>query len=206
MTWQLVGSVSSSDRLITIPHVFYDRLIIIEPICPDRKPTWFEAGWIQQLRNIPNVGITRSGKRKIDLEKQEIKFDSLSPIPYKLEFISRDWIPRITLNVWENDMPLYPINSTNNPLASGEFISKSVTVSTTVIKLLDVNPNRKTASFFNPDSTKSVYLDLVNTVSATNAAFVIPPGQSFVMDLSWSGEMYGIVKTGTVAVGIREFL
>lgn len=206
MAWQLVSSVSSAASLITIPHEFRDRLIIVEAICPDRKPTWYEAGWLQQLKDAPNVGITRSGKRKIYLEKQEIKFDSLSPTPYKLEFISRDWIPRITLNIWENDMPLYPINSTNNQLASTEFISKSVTVSNTVTKLLDVNPNRKTASFFNPDSSKSVYLDLINTVSATSAAFVIPPGQSFVMDLSWTGEMYGVIKNGTISMGVREFL
>lgn len=206
MTWELVSSISSTSSLITIPYDFHDRLIVVEAICPDSKPSWHEAGWLSQVRDIPNVGISKSGKRKIYLERQEVKFDSLTPIPYQLEFIAREWIPRITLNVWENTMPLYPITTTNSPQASGEFTSKTVPVKNEVTKLLDINTNRKSASFFNPDTSKSIYLDLVNTVSATNAAFVIPPGQSLVMDLQWTGEIYGIVKTGTVTVSVREFL
>lgn len=102
-------------------------------------------------------------------------------------------------------MPLYPIASINNPQSTGEFTTKNVTVSTTVTKLLDVNTNRKCCTFFNPDTAKTVYLDVINTVSPTSAAFVIPPGSVYVSDFSWTGEIHAVVKTGTISVTIREF-
>lgn len=104
--WQLVYTISNSalnGSAIAVPYYFNSPLLIVEAICPVRKPRWYEAGWIKQVKTVPNVGTTKSYLGKIYLEKQEVPIKQLNPLPYTLEFIPRDWIPSITLNFWEND-------------------------------------------------------------------------------------------------------
>ncbi len=210
MTWQLVHSVTVNalNNSIQIPYPFIDTILVVEAICTNAKPTWFSAGYLYPIIDIPNVGNTRGIYRKVNLTKQIIRFDQvLAADFYTLEFVANNWIPNITLNFWEHTMPLYPISSDLliNPTQSSAVTSKTVAVTTTVTKLLDINTTRKAFSIYNPDSSKTVYVDVVNTVSTTVASFIIPPGQAYVSDFSWGGEVYAIIKTGTITVVIREF-
>ena len=105
------------------------------------------------------------------------------------------------------DMPLYPISSNDpNPLASTAFVTTNYAVTTTaVLKIASANPARKELTIYNTDIKNSLCLDLVNTVSATNAAFVVPPGQVYISDIEWLGEVYAIAKGGPVNITVREF-
>lgn len=209
MTWQLVYTVSAAGGTISIPHTFTDSLIIVEAICPTAKPSWHEAGWLYQLKDIPNVGITRGATTKtIYLERQEVKFERLTPVPYTLKFVSRHWIPDITLNFWENDMSLYPINPPESVSVYQTATANTTTVATTatVSKVVSANAARKGLSFYNPGNGKLVYLDVVNTVSSTNAKFAIPAGTSLVMDINWVGDMYAVSPSGTSNLQVTEYL
>lgn len=102
MTWQLVETVSSSalNSPVIINHSFYNSLIVVEASCSDARPSWHEAGWLIQKRNISNIGLTKGNRKRIYLEKQEVRFDFLDLSPYTLEFVAKHWIPNITLKFW----------------------------------------------------------------------------------------------------------
>lgn len=105
------------------------------------------------------------------------------------------------------DMPLYPINpDLTSPLSSTAFISTSYAVTATAaMKIAAANSARKELSIFNSDTKNSLYVDLVNTVNTTVAAFVIPPGQAYISDIHWTGDVWAIAKGGTINIIVREF-
>lgn len=195
MTWQLVYTVSASGGRISIPHTFTDSLIIVEAICDTARPSWHEAGWLYQLKDIPDVGITRSAYTKtIYLERQEVKFERLTPVPYKLEFVPRYWIPEITLNVWENDMPLYPSVNQPQPIDSGfADYEQSFTLNVTTDPLLiaPADSNRRGISVYNSSNAAILYLDFSAAgVQSASPLVEIPPLTRYVDDIKWRGEWY----------------
>lgn len=105
------------------------------------------------------------------------------------------------------DMPLYPINpDLTSPLSSTAFVSTSYAVTATAaMKIAAANPTRKELSIFNSDTKNSLYVDLINTVTTTVAAFIIPPGQAYISDIRWTGDVWAIAKGGTVNIIVREF-
>lgn len=105
------------------------------------------------------------------------------------------------------DMPLYPISSNDpNPIASTAFTTNSYAVTTNAaLKIASTNAQRKELTIYNSDAKNSLYIDLVNTVTTTTAAFVVPPGQVYISDIEWLGEVWAIAKGGTINVTVREF-
>lgn len=121
-------------------------------------------------------------------------------IPPHLDSNSIQW----SLSV---DMPLYPINpDVISPTSSTAFTSNTYQVtSTAAMKIAPSNPARKELSIFNADTKNNLYVDLVNTVTTSVAAFVIPPNQVYVSDLHWVGEVWAIAKGANISVVVREF-
>lgn len=105
------------------------------------------------------------------------------------------------------DMPLYPINTdVISPVSSTTFTSNTYQVTTSAaMKIASANSARKELSIFNSDNKNTLYVDLVNTVTTSIAAFVIPPGQAYISDIHWVGEVWAIAKGGTINVTVREF-
>lgn len=210
MTWNLAYEISlpnlGPSLTIPIDYTFTDSLLIIEASYTRANRSWNEAGWIYPVFDVENIGGVKGIRKQVYFERRSFRFDNLPEANYQLEFIVNNWIPNLNLKIWENDMPLYPITVDQfSGLAATSYTTATVSVTTTVTKLLAANPYRRSATFFNPDSSKSVYLDLTNTLSTTNAAFVIPPGTVYVSDIPWTGDVWGVVKTGSVGVVVREF-
>lgn len=106
------------------------------------------------------------------------------------------------------DMPLYPIiPDLINPESSTSFASNSYQVATSSpTKILAANSTRKDFTIFNSDTKNTLCVDLVNTVTANNPAFIIPPGQLYVSDIEWVGDVWAIAKSGTINIIVREFI
>lgn len=215
MTWQLVHTATSADDLIPIPYSFTDSLIIVEAICNPVREDWHEAGWLYQLKDIPTVGITRSAYTKlIYLEKQEVKFDLLTPAPYTLEFVKRRWIPSITLNFWENDMPLFPSVNQPRPIDDGFADyqqSFSLNATTESMLIASADSSRRGISVYNPSDTAVLYLDFSSAgVQSASPLIEIPPRTRYVDDIKWRGEWYLRSSLGTaenpVSVPVRLFI
>ena len=114
----------------------------------------------------------------------------------------------LNLTILEPTMPLYPITSDPTPIptASSSFVSATVAVaSSSAVKLLGVNTSRKAFTVYNPDKNNSIYADVISTVSSSVASFVVPPGQVYISDFDWTGEVWGITKSGNVNATVREF-
>lgn len=112
------------------------------------------------------------------------------------------------LTILEPTMPLYLITSDSNynATASSTFVSSTVAISNSApVKLLSSSTSRKTFSVYNPDTKNSIYADVINTVSVTVASFVVPPGQVYVSDFNWAGEVWAITKSGNINAVVREF-
>ena len=106
------------------------------------------------------------------------------------------------------DMPLYPIiPDAVNPDSSTTFFSNTYQVtSTAALKILAANSTRTDFTIFNSDTKHTLCVDLVNTVTANNPAFIIPPGQLYVSDIEWVGDVWAIAKGGTINIIVREFI
>lgn len=100
---------------------------------------------------------------------------------------------------------------TTTPFTSGTAtITVSPTITTTAVKIIGSNPNRKGLSLYN-QSANSIYLTLGGSGTAG-------PGMSFILgtfahlsisqlfpQLIWTGEVWGIHNTGaTGTVGVTE--
>lgn len=111
MAWHLVHTVFVNVTInngknvlpFLVAYQFSQRILIIEAICDTAKPSWYDAGWIRPIINIPNVGNVCRKAKNIDLAKQEVDFNYLLEPFYKLEFIAKHWLPNVTLKFWEND-------------------------------------------------------------------------------------------------------
>lgn len=137
-------------------------------------------------------------------------FDFLPIQPYKLRFELNQKIESLNpleLRIYIPSMPLYPITSSSNSGASSAYSSTTATVDNAAgKKIVSANPERKSLTIYNPDSKNSIYLDVVNTVNVSNPAFIIPPGQMYVADFNWVGEVWGITKSGSITASVREFV
>lgn len=208
MTWQMVHSASFEGNIgvVEIDYLFKKPIFILEAICLNAKPTWYKAGFICPVWEFPNVGKVNGKYQTVNFKKQIIRFDQLEQFNFTVEFIAHDWIPDITLNFWETTMPLYQLTTTTvNPNATTSFVTTAPSIDTTAKKIVSANSERKELTIYNPDLKNSVYVDLANTVSTATAAFIIPPGQLYVADIHWTGEVWGITKTGSITLTVREF-
>lgn len=175
------------------------------------NPNKYQVVAIAALANQSSQGIEIFSSQRINpkSELEIIQFPS-PPTRWNYSFgIKQVLLPKQSLIQWSLsvDMPLIPINPPEpaNLFQSSSFTASTANVTTTAVKVLSANPNRKQASFYNPDSSKTVYLDVTSALTTTVAALAIPPGNAYISDLNWIGDVYAVVKTGTVTIQIREF-
>ena len=180
------------------------------------KHTWvnpyrYSAIVIVALARVGDEGIEIYSPQKIypKSELEIIQFP-LIPLGWQYSFAVKQLIFNSNLIQWSLsiDMPLYPISSNDpNPIASTAFSTTNYAVTATAaLKIASANPARKEMTIYNTDTKNTLCIDLVNTVSATNAAFIVPPGQVYISDIEWLGDVYAIAKAGTINIIVREFV
>ena len=192
MAWQLIYSVplTQTTRPILIERVFEKTILIVEAIAVDAKPTWYKAGYLSPVLTIPNVGLVRSASQNINLNKQLIKFEQLRDIAFQLEFVAHSWIPSISLNFWENDMPSY----SSNPVSFGNTnttVDRTIAVNTTSV-LLSASAVGKLGSIITNNSKSKLYLSIGVAASLTTYDKVLGNGEVFETPFNWSGDVFGI--------------
>lgn len=120
-------------------------------------------------------------------------------------------LPNQSLVNWsvQIDMPLYNLTG-SDPVAAAlqatSFTATTPTATNAASKILSANPQRKSASIYNPSTTAKVYLDMVSTVTPAAASIVIPPGSVYIADLPWVGDVYAVIASGSVVLQVREFV
>jgi len=76
----------------------------------------------------------------------------------------------------------------------------------TAVKLLPVNSTstRKHATFYNPSTTRNLYIDTDSTINVASASAKVAPGKVYISDIpGWQGEYWGMLDgTGTTATNI----
>lgn len=174
------------------------------------NPYRYSAIAIVALASLSEDGIEIYSPQKIypKTELEIIQFPT-PPLGWQYSLAVKQLIFNSNLIQWNLsvDMPLYPINSgERNPVASTAFVANNYAVTTTAAsKIASANPDRKELTIYNSDNKNSLYIDLVNTVTTTTAAFIVPPGQVYISDIEWLGDVWAIAKGGTVNIIVREF-
>lgn len=82
----------------------------------------------------------------------------------------------------------------------------------TPVKLLPVSAssNRKHATFYNPSTTRNLYVDTDSTITIASAIAKVAPGKVYISDIpGWQGEYWGMLDgagTTAVSVAVEEYL
>lgn len=162
------------------------------------------------LATISRDGIEIFSPQKISpkLELEIIQFPN-PPIGWSHSLaVKQIVLPNQGLIQWSLsiDMSLYPINPPDsvNPVASSTYTNSTATVNTTASKILAANSGRKDFMIYNPDLKNTVYLDVSASLTVATATIAIPPGSNYFADFDWIGDVYAIVKIGSVTVQIRD--
>ncbi len=99
------------------------------------------------------------------------------------------------------------IATTKNPIAVS--IAGN---STAAIKLLPVSAsnNRKHATFYNPSTKRSLYIDTDSTINIASAIAKVAPGKIYVSDIpGWQGEYWGMLDlsdTVPTVIAVEEYV
>lgn len=220
MTWELVYTVPLTQTLrpIITERVFNKSTLIVEAIAVDAKPTWYKAGLLYPLIDIADVGRVKSFGQPINLDKQLIKFEQLENIDFQLEFYAHSWIPTISLNFWEDDMPVIDLTPDQPVINPGIATTKNAVAvsiagtSNTPVKLLPASTTntRKHATFYNPSTKRNLYIDTDATINTASAIAKVAPGKVYISDIpNWQGEYWGMLDlSDTVAtnVAVEEYI
>lgn len=107
-----------------------------------------------------------------------------------------------TLKIEVNDMPL---SQMGNASSATNSITTTVAASTTMVTIVQANPDRKMLSILN-GSGKSLYLDFDNDVQTNAFAVEVKASVFYEMPVGFSGEVKGIWATGaTGSCKVVEF-
>ncbi|MEH2130127.1 MAG: hypothetical protein V7K86_05610 [Nostoc sp.] len=78
-------------------------------------------------------------------------------------------------------------------------------ITTTAASIVNPNVNRKGITFFN-NSTQTVYIDTVSTVSTTSYTIALAAGGYYEAPAPiYTGTYYAVVASGSTAINIREY-
>lgn len=216
MAWKNKGTWNITKPETLIASRFTSRVVIKISQIADLKPTWKWAGAFYQCINIPVLGLARSDK-KVDIPTTDLllfnpsRFDSF----YALKFIKADWIPSLTLTIYEDSMPINfepaaPVVNVPSLFAS---VANSTTIPTsaTSVSFLPANTSRKKMVIAN-NSNQDLYIDLDATASVADHAIKIPKVSASGFIASYELENYtGVVSgiwaaAGSGAALIREMV
>lgn len=195
------------------------RFFRLRHINPPSSP----MGWMGQAEPIINTNFhTVFGIQRINglsvFELLEINkpviFESRK-LGFRQEYRTpNDWLIEVEVFI----MPvvdLTPDQPTINPTIATAKNPTSVPVgptANTAVKLLPANATstRKHATFYNPSTTRNLYIDTDSTINVASAIAKVSPGKVYISDIpGWQGEYWGMLDgTGTtaVSVAVEEYL
>jgi hypothetical protein len=103
-------------------------------------------------------------------------------------------------------MPLFNVSASQstNTQTSGTGTSLTNTLSTTASKIASSNTARKGLTIYN-NLSAILYIDTLNAVTASISAVAIPPNAYYEYPYGYTGDVWGILSTGTGSVQIREY-
>lgn len=95
--------VPGTENVISITsgeNKFVSPLLIFRAAVQGIKPSWKSAGYVWRVFNINSTLVKVSEeKRNLEIGDSLILFPEINP--YSLRVIPHDWIPGITITVWE---------------------------------------------------------------------------------------------------------
>jgi hypothetical protein len=107
-----------------------------------------------------------------------------------------------TLKIEVNDMPL---SQMGNASSATNSLTKTVAASTTMVTIVEANPDRKMLSILN-GSSKSLFLDFDNDVQTNAFAVEVKASVFYEMPVGFAGEVKGIWAAGaTGSCKVVEF-
>jgi hypothetical protein len=216
MAWNEIGSWIISQPETAIPNSFTSRLAVKISEPSRSKPTWNSAGFFHSYLDIPVVGLVRTeDKFNVSLKEPALFVPQVFKPSYTLKFFKVDWIPSLTLTIYEDSMPINfepaaPVINVPNPFASATT-STTVPISATSVAFLAANTNRKKLVVAN-NTNQDLYIDLDATASIADHAIKIPKisASGFIANYeleNYTGVVSGIwAAAGTGAALIREMV
>jgi len=123
-------------------------------------------------------------------------------------------ITPIEVKIYMPVVDLTPDQPIVNPAISSNKNPVSVSIpagATTPVKLLPANTtgSRKHATFYNPSTTRNLYVDTDSTINVASAIAKVAPGKVYISDIpGWQGEYWGMLDgTGAtvVSIAIEEY-
>ena len=112
-----------------------------------------------------------------------------------------------TIQIFMPVIDLTPDQPTINPtIATTKNITSVGVGATAAVKLLPINAGniRKHATFYNPGTTRNLYIDTDSNINIASAIAKVAPGKIYVSDVpGWQGEYWAILDgSGSTAVPI----
>lgn len=176
------------------------------------------VGWVAQVEPIPNTNfhLFYNPQRVNGLSFYELLEFKIPPVfqSRKLAFRQEsrspnNWLIEVEVCI---DMPVVDLNPDQpiaNPATASTKNATSVPVgpaASTAVKLLPVNTtnSRKHATFYNPSTTRNLYIDTDSNINTASAIAKVAPGKVYVSDIpGWQGEYWGMLDgTGSTATNI----
>jgi hypothetical protein len=193
---------------IEIPIIFRQANLLISAKCPKCRSTWYRAGYLSQIIDIlPLKKVQIANKILIPLNNPQIQTFAYFVDGYKLKFEAMNWIDSLTLEIYLPNMSLFqsePTSSVNPADFTGQSDPALFTLTATAVSVLAANPNRKGLVVRNKGN-KAVYLGFAATVTAANAPYSIPAGQTLEQTDDFPpGQLFMIAPLGNADVVVME--
>lgn len=129
--------------------------------------------------------------------------------------VINNWIIEVEVSSIMPVVDLTPDQPTISPTIATAKNPSSVAVgpaANTAVKLLSNNAtsSRKHATFYNPSTSRNLYIDTDSTINIASAIAKVAPGKVYISDIpGWQGEYWGMLDgTGStaVSVAVEEYL
>lgn len=212
MVWNQVGEYEITSTEIILPVSFTSRLAIKASNFALLRPSWYWAGYFIQYLEIPDFELARiEQKHNLSTRESSLFIPTVFQPSYRLKFYKADWIPSLTLTIYEDSMPL---NSYNALPDSNAATAVETTVANTITSavLIAANPNRKGRAVVTNTSNQDLYIKLGATASLLSYTHKIPklPANGIPVDREiegYNGVISGIfAAAGTGGAICTEFV
>ena len=213
MSWNQVGEYGVIDIDTTLPVSFTSRLAIRVSNVALLKPSWSWAGYFVQYLEIPDFGLARvEQKNNLSIREPSLFIPAVFKPSYRLKFTKADWIPSLTLTIYEDSMPLNfePVINIPSSVAN-TGVSFTIPITTTSTTLLTPTAARKRMVVAN-NTNQDLYLDFDASASVADHCVKVPKVTANGFIATYELENYtGVVSgiwgaAGTGAALVREFI
>lgn len=217
MQWQEIGQFTITDRWQYSERVTgqdFKVVYLSSPIEGRNSTATISLASLDSL-NDESLEFFRPQRINSYLSSEIVRF----PAPpkhwnYRLAFkklaLSKQQIPDFTIQIF---MPPVVDLTPDQPIISATIATAKTPTSVPVgptantpVKLLQINSSnsRKHATFYNPSTTRNLYVDTDSTINTASAIAKVAPGKIYVSDIpGWQGEYWGMLDgTGATATNI----